>query len=147
MNSSLPAAQSSPAPNERERLRRLVQQRELCGLANDTKWDELITAMRAREDWRPSYRCKCLDGPVSDWDAEWFHHVPFPLISVEWLDIEFKQETHRGMLIAPATTDHSPWIEHLLRGAGLDYRKGNTLIRIFGYSPRSYDLFDTVIDK
>lgn len=141
-NSALPTAKNSPSPTDREKLRRVIQQRELCGLANDTKWNELVTAIRTREDWRPRYRYKCIDGPLSDWDAEWFHHLPFPLISVEWLDLEFIQETRRGRLIPPATMDHSPWMEQLLRRAGLDYRKGNTMIRVFGYSPRSYDLFD-----
>jgi hypothetical protein len=142
MNNSLPTAKSSQSPDECDRLRRVVQQRELCGLANDTKWDEFISAMRARDGWRPSYRYKCIDGTPSHWDAEWFYHLPFPLISVEWLDMAFVQKTHRGMLIPPGTTDHSPWIEDLLRRVGLEYQKGSAMIRIFGYSPKSYDLFD-----
>jgi hypothetical protein len=39
-------------------------------------------------------------------------------------------------------TDYSPWLEELLCRVGLEYQKGITMIRIFGYSPKSYDLFD-----
>lgn len=142
MDPSLPSAKSAHSTDERPKLQRVIVERQLCGLANDTKWDEFISAMRARKDWRPSYRYKCIDGPPSGWDVEWFYHLPFPFISVEWLDISVTQQTHRGMLIPPVVTDHSPWIVELLQSIGLDYQQGGTMIRIFGYSPKSLDLFD-----
>ena len=142
MSSSIPTAGSLSSPEDCDRLRRVVQQRGLCGLANDTKWDELIDAMRAREGWKPKFRCKCIDSTPSYWDGEWFYHLPFPLLSLEWLDIEFIERTHRGRLIAPVFTDHSAWLEELLVRVGFEYQKGSALIRIFGYSPKSSDLFD-----
>ena len=143
MDASLPTAKSARSPNEHRALRRVIAERGLCGLANDTKWDEFISAMRAREGRRPSYRCKCIDGPPSSWDAEWFYHLPFPLISVEWLDVFFLQKTREHRLPPRVhVTDHSPWLEELLRRVGLEYQKGSTMIRIFGYSPKSLDLFD-----
>jgi hypothetical protein len=143
MDETLPNAKSARSPDERKKLRRIVAQRGLCGLANDTKWDELIEAMRVRPDWRPSYRYKCIDGPPSGWDAEWFYHLPFPMLSVEWMDVCHMQEVRVHRL--PARTDvldHSEWIEKLLKGIGLDYHKGTNMIRIFGYSPRRMELFD-----
>jgi hypothetical protein len=142
MSEMLPNAKSACSPTEREKLRRIIRQRGLGGLANDTKWNELIEAMRARTEWRPSYRCKCIDGPPSPWDAEWFYHLPFPLLSVEWLDIYYLQEVREHPLLPSRVVDHSAWIEPLLRDIGLDYRKGDAMIRIFGYSPRSLELFD-----
>lgn len=141
MNSSLTKSRSARSPDEREKIKRVIAERGLAGLANDTKWDEFVEAMRARS-WRPSYRFKCVDGPVSDWDVEWFYHLPFPLISVEWLDVVFLQEEKKHQLVAPQVTDHSPWIEAMLTSAGLDFRKGTEMIRIFGYAPRSLELFD-----
>src|SRR5882672_2984763 len=99
MNPNLPNAKSSRSPREREQIQRLIATRQLCGLANDTKWNELIEAMRQRTDRWPSYRFKCVDGPPSGWDVEWFYHLPFPMISVEWLDIGFVQVVHEGLLI------------------------------------------------
>ena len=98
MDASLPTAKSARSPDERAKLKRVIEERGLCGLANDTKWDEFISGMRARQDWRPSYRYKCIDGPPSSWDVEWFYHLPFPLVSVEWLDVGFLQETREHRL-------------------------------------------------
>jgi hypothetical protein len=143
MSDSLPTAKSVRSPIDREKLRRVVENRGLCGLANDTKWDEFVSGVRAHKDWRPRYRYKCIDGPPLGWDVEWFYHLPFPLMSVEWLDIAHLQEQRERRLPPRVhTTDHSPWLEELVRRAGLEYTKGTTMIRIFGYSPKSNDLFD-----
>ena len=142
MNENLPNAKSARSPDEREKLKHIIVQRGLCGLANDTKWDEFIDAMRIRE-WRPSYRYKCIDGPLSEWDVEWFYHLPFPMVSVEWLDMFHVQEIRVDRLpVRTDVLDHSEWLEKLLRDIGLDYRKGAKMMRIFGYSPRSMELFD-----
>jgi len=39
-------------------------------------------------------------------------------------------------------TDHSEWLVELLKRVGLDFEKGRIVIRIFAYSPKSFDLFD-----
>jgi hypothetical protein len=144
MEPTVPTAKGVLLPEERKKLRRIVVQRGLCGLANDTKWDEFIAAMRAPRDWIPKYRCKCIDAPPSlYWDTAWFYHLPFPLLSVEWLDIEFLQTTYEHRLPPRIhVTDHSPWLEEVLNRVGLDYRKGKFMIRIFGYAPRDMELFD-----
>lgn len=142
MNPNLPSAKSQTKIGEREKLCSVIAQRNLCGLANDTKWNELIDAMRQREGWKPSYRFKCVDGPPSEWDAEWTYHLPFPFISVEWFDLAFIQEKREHRLIQPLTTDHSLWIEELLTDIGFDYTKGKKMLRIFGYSPRNLEHFD-----
>jgi hypothetical protein len=143
MDEHLPNAKSARSADERDKIRRIVMQRGLCGLANDTKWDELINAMRARPDWRPSFRYKCVDGQPSEWDVEWSYHLPFPMLSIEWLDIHFAQEV-RAHRLPPRIeiVDHSGWIEDLLKNIGLDFRKGSKMIRVFGYSPRGLDLFE-----
>ena len=140
---SLPNAKSARSPDEREKLQRVIVDRNLCGLANDTKWNELIGYMRARADWRPSYRYKCIDGPPSGWDVEWFYHLPFPLLSVEWLDIGYLQEIREARLPPRVSViDHSVWMVPLLQQIGLDFRVGANMVRVFGYYPRSAELFD-----
>lgn len=142
---SLPTAKSQAKPNDRQRLRRVAKRLHLCGLANNTKWDEFINAMRDRQDWKPRYRCKCVDGPPSPWDREWFYHLPFPMMSVEWLDVEFlEQARERRLPRRVHTTDHSAWIEELLQRVRLEYEKGTGMIRIFGYSPKNRELFDVL---
>ena len=92
----------------------------------------------------PKNRCKCIDAPLyNDWDSDWFYHLPFPLISVEWIDVQFLEEAREHRL-PPVThlTDHSEWIEKLLNRLGLEYAKGQRMIRIFGYSPKDMEFFD-----
>lgn len=139
-------AESSYPRIERPRLRRIIAERNLCGLANDTKWNELLEEMRKRrlaDAWVPSFRFKTVDAYVSGWDAEWFHHLPFPMICVEWLDLPFLVET-REHRIPPKihVTDHSEWIGSLLGSIHFDYRRGTKMFRIFGYGPRDLALFD-----
>jgi hypothetical protein len=140
----VPNSKSGQLNGEREKLKRLVARRNLCGLANDTKWDELINAMRARDrDWTPRFRFKCIDGPPSGWDSEWFYHLPFPMLSAEWLDISCTQEiTNNRLPRCTQIIDHSRWIVEILDKAGLDYQTGKTMIRVFGYSPKDQTLFD-----
>ena len=96
--------ETSPLPNtgsndEKERIRAVVAERGLVGAANDDKWGHLLDAMRQRQGWIPSYRYKCVDGPASKWDAEWWYHLPFPMMSVEWFDLCCYQEIRRGALL------------------------------------------------
>ena len=130
------------SPDEKAKLRRIIVERGLCGLANDTKWDEFISAIRQSDGWIPRFRFRCLDGYVSRWDSEWSYHLPFPFLSVEWFDVESHRDPYPGIQRPPDTTDQSPWLTTLLDGIGLDYLRGVTSIRIFGYSPRNLDLFD-----
>lgn len=140
---SLPNAKSAHPDVSRDKLRRIVAARGLGGLANDTKWDEFINTMRTHQGPKPSFRFKCIDGPPSRWDTEWSYHLPFPLISVEWFDIGNKRtvwEPHRLKL--STVVEDLEWLIPILAGIGLDYRVGNEMIRIFGYTPRSLELFD-----
>jgi hypothetical protein len=135
--------QNRPFVSEIPRLRKQAQREGLSGLASDTKWDELLSEMRDRdESWTPSFRFLCIDADrPSGWDGEWWHHLPFPFISVRWFDLTYHEKIHRGYILAPQIVDHSPWITKRLTDIGLDYEKGPEAIRIFGYSPRDYTDF------
>jgi GGDEF domain-containing protein len=116
------------------KLRRLVVRLNLTGLANDTKWEELLTAMRSKAVWVPKFRYRCIDSDfVSSWDGEWLHHVPMPMISVAWMDLRhFEFDRH----LPPRLIYHSVELCELLDRIGLDYTVGDHAIRIFGYAPR-----------
>lgn len=78
---------------------------------------------------------------VGMWNG--INHLPFPLLSVEWLEIAHLQEVRDLRLpVRKTVIDHSGWIVDLLRQVGLDCRVGATMIRVFGYSPQSDELFD-----
>ncbi|MBI5381158.1 MAG: hypothetical protein HZA31_04595 [Opitutae bacterium] len=57
-------------------------------LMNDTKWREICFAFAAFEQ-RPAWRTRdFLNGHISDWDSEWYHHIGPNYCSIEWLEID-----------------------------------------------------------
>ena len=140
-------SETSPQPksgtdSEKSKIRAVVSSRGLSGCANDLKWGKLLDAMRYREGWTPSYRFKCVDGTASSWDTEWWYHLPFPMMSVEWFDIAYFQEIRTGASTEPKIVDHSDWIVRVLRDAKFSYDVIGDVIRIFGYLPKSLDDLD-----
>ncbi len=142
MSDTSPQPNATPDPDEIARVRGVVASRGLAGAANDTKWGRLLDAMRQRSAWCPSFRYKCVDGPASNWDTEWWYHVPLPMISVEWLDISLTQPVQRGMLLESESIDHSAWIVTLLDECRFCYDMVGDVIRIHGYLPKSFDLLE-----
>jgi hypothetical protein len=145
-------SETSPQPNtgteaEKSKIRAVISQRRLTGCANDVKWGKLLDAMRHREDWTPSYRYKCVDGLPSQWDAEWWYHLPFPMMSVEWFDIATRQTLSKGHLFAAQEVDHSDWIIQILNDATFCYDVIEDVIRIFGYLPKSFDSLQVKSDS
>ena len=110
-----------------ERTRRYVEREGLVGVLNDTKWEELIQAMRALA-FGPRYRPKHVraKGPA-DWDGEWYYHLR-PFSCVEWVDID------------PLDRDHSPPIDHTaeveaaLRRIHVPFSREGQYLRVWGYT-------------
>jgi hypothetical protein len=130
---------------ERTSVKNVVITRHLCGLANDTKWEEFFSAIR-RETWSPKslpdFRFKRVDAAASTWTADWWH-TPMVSASIEWWDVRFVEEVRDNRLPQNIeVVDHSPRIESILRSVGFDYIKGTQMFRIFGYSPKDLTLFD-----
>ncbi len=133
----------------RQHIRRIVEERGLTGLANDTKWRELREAMLEFEGpphWRaePRFRFKTIDEPwVGSWDSSWLTHHPYDFLAVEWLDVELLVRQHVGALVPPQVVrDDSAWVEPLLERIGFDRARGRGFVRLFGYAPRNMDLFE-----
>lgn len=133
-----------PFVSEIPKLRKIIAAEGLSGLANDTKWNELLKNMRSRgvKDWRPGYRFRCIGSDyVSGWDGEWSHHLPFPFISVRWFDLSYHEDVTTARLLPTKTIDHSAELQELLSTIGFDFEGGPEAIRIFGYAPRDYTDF------
>jgi hypothetical protein len=100
--------------------------------------------VRSLEGWQPSYRSKWVNGHVSGWDTEWYYHLPFPFVGVEWFDIGLHEHVRSGRLIAPAIIDHSEEITSVLAKIGFDFEVRDDVARIWGYFPKSYEDFPPV---
>nr|WP_252512190.1 DUF6678 family protein [Acinetobacter baumannii] len=72
---------------EQKSIDQAIAKQQWVGAANNTKWSELITFMQ-NDDKSPSYRyCWMPNHFISNWDVEWFGHIPRPFAGVLWLDI------------------------------------------------------------
>lgn len=129
-----------PFVSEIPRLKKLIAAENLVGLANNTKWNELFTYMREsiqfEPKWIPCFRFNCIDSDyISVWDNEWYNHLPYPMLSVMWFEIEYKEECVKKNNTEIVTIDHSARLESLIKSIGFEYEKGSTSLRIYGYSP------------
>jgi hypothetical protein len=71
--------------------RRKAEAQGLVSLMNDTKWKELCFAFNALEP-KPAWRTHdLLNGHLSDWDTEWFHHVGPDYCTIQWMEIDPRQ--------------------------------------------------------
>lgn len=136
---SLPLADSVPLGYDKEKITSQAKIKFSGSLANDTKWNELIEYMRCLDGWRPSYRSKWVTGHVSEWDTEWFYHLPFPFVGVEWLDLGMHQSISRGRLLDREIIDHTSEFTDLLKRIGFEFEVWSDVVRIWGYAPKSYD--------
>ncbi|MBR8157684.1 hypothetical protein KDX20_24945 [Burkholderia cenocepacia] len=130
MQSELPMADAVPHGINKAKILSQVRNRFAGALANDTKWNELISFMRALEKWRPSYRSKWVNGHVSRWDVEWFYHLPFPFVGVEWMDIGL----HQSASVTHEAVDHSALVLSKLAEIGFEFEArwtGQPFVDIF----------------
>ena len=138
----LPGAGARNDPATRRKIRLLIAARNLAGAANDTKWNELIDHFRRQQGWRPSYRTRWVNGHVSEWDTEWFYHLPFPFAGVEWFDIGLWQTIWpKNGLEVRTTVDHTKAVVDVVRRIGFAFEVRADVLRIWGYLPKSYDDF------
>lgn len=140
-----PMADAKFREDQKEKSLKAIEERRLVGAANNAKWNKLITHMRERgqskENWLPSYRWKTVEEYISGWDVEWWYHLPFPFVGVEWFDIGLHELVPVGRLAPDKTIDHSDWIIPLLEDIRFEHEKAGDTVRIWGYLPKSYEDF------
>ncbi|WP_322052076.1 DUF6678 family protein [Paraburkholderia bannensis] len=137
MQPEFPMADAVPRGVNKTKILSEARKKFTGALANDTKWNELISFMRSLREWRPSYRSKWVNGHVSEWDVEWFYHLPFPFVGVEWIDLGL----HERASLRHEVVDHSALILSKLAEIGLEFEARGDVARIWGYAPKSYEDF------
>ncbi|OPB01039.1 hypothetical protein BFW87_01180 [Pseudomonas fluorescens] len=140
--SELPRADARQNDTNRKKIKAVVSKQNLASAANNTKWNELIDYFRQRSGWHPSYRSKSITGHISDWDVEWFYHLPFPFAYVEWFDIGLWQAApSKGALLPQTFIDHTEEISGVVAQIGFEFEVRADVLRIWGYLPKSYEDF------
>ncbi|WP_426212661.1 DUF6678 family protein [Massilia sp. TWP1-3-3] len=138
----LPSARTAHDDAARKKIDAAVAARNLGCVSNNTRWDELINYFRQLSGWRPSYRSKSVSGHISEWDVEWFYHLPLPFASVEWFDIGLWEDVPaQGRLLAPSIIDHTDEVSIVVKQIGFEFEVRGDVLRIWGYMPKSYEDF------
>jgi len=131
----------------RERAYEIIQQRGLCGCMNNTKWNELRTAMLNEMPFPPRYVVKYLfedeaavaaqaqligkDAPyMGDWD-EGFD--PDGFFAIEWVMVRPRYLKHRGRLVPPKVVDAGEKFVEILKRYSINYEESDGAYRIYGY--------------
>jgi hypothetical protein len=136
-----------PFISEIPKFQKIIAKRGLVGLASNAKWNELITIMRdmQKSDWSPGFRYQLVTScDVSSWDGEWWHHLPFPMVSVMWLDLDCIENIYTPRLLPKKTVNHVDRISEVLSQIGFDFDTSSEVIRIHAYGPKDYTDFPEI---
>ena len=122
--------------NHQKSIANAIQNGQWVSASNNTKWSEFIKFMQD-DDWGPSYRCCWITNKfISQWDAEWFGHLPYPFAGVLWLDISTLEHQIEKPWGHKKIIDHSARFKDLLIKIGLEFEQREDVIRIWGYLPK-----------
>jgi hypothetical protein len=116
---------------------------ELRSVMNDTKWRELIGAMRQLQDrgWLLQHHAKDVRGPWPSprgWDGEWYYHL-YPWKDLEWVDIKCSHREgppYKGPI--PLSDEEqrsvSAEIRATLKENSIPFSIEGGLVRVWGYT-------------
>ncbi len=113
---------------------------------NNTKWNELVFAIRTQMPFPPPFDIKYLTETdhkdtalqnsdvyyFGDWDGENFPNKDF-YCNIEWLKIRPRYLKHQGRLLPPITIDATKEFEEILIKHNVPYEIENGLYIIYGY--------------
>lgn len=133
----------------KERARKIIQQRNLCSYMNDTKWNELRTAMMNDMPFPPPFIIKFLfeDEAVGEKDfygdvnyfGDWYEafaiegHCFNGAFAVEWIKVRPRYLKHRGQLVMPEVINAEEKFVEILKRYSIPYEEGDGVYCIYGY--------------
>lgn len=131
--------------NLREKVLQIVMERNLCSYMNNTKWNELITAIEEKMPFPPPFEIKYLTENdfsnelqnedvyyLGDWRGENFPSKEY-YFNIEWLKVRPRYLKYCGKLIMPEIIDGSKMFETILNEYHIPYEERNGLYCIYGY--------------
>lgn len=132
----------------REKLQRLIEERQLVGYTNDTRWRELFAELD-KQGLRSclSSRLKWLfqeeltawsfwNIPVAGY-IEYGDLGPIAFREIEWLEIDAVEHRRVGALIPDRDKDRSGVLEEVCKQCRVALSVNDTVFRIWGYKSPS----------
>lgn len=131
------------AENLKEKVFKIVKQRNLCSYMNNTKWKELINSMLNDMPFPPPYDIKYVDLPAEDYNinkdiyyhGDWYEPFQFTeeYVAIEWIKIKPAILKHRGFLISPEVIDETQELINILEKYNIPYEEKDGIYTIYGY--------------
>ncbi|KGR74962.1 hypothetical protein CD33_14625 [Ureibacillus sinduriensis BLB-1 = JCM 15800] len=120
---------------------KVITERNLVSIMNDTKWRELQDAVINNLLFPPPYQIKYLlenqlhpeefEADVSYW-GDWKEGI-VPFYSVEWIRVRPRYLKYRGRLVSPEVVDITDDFVKLLMELSIPYRLRSDTYYIYGY--------------
>lgn len=117
-----------------DKLTKLIFDRQLVSVMNQTKWREFASAMTSNPAFIPTAKVTYIDGYVSD-----FSYLDWECIRLgenrmfEKIDIDPIKREYIGRLVSQAETDFSEWVKQALNQYSIPFEKIDGIFRINGY--------------
>lgn len=115
-------------------LFRIIQQRQLTSVMNQTKWRQLVQELSLSEQYNPQVRYKTIQSPqLYGFSHVWWDELLQISASIEWLDINPLKSEYQGRLLPSKITDYSAETETAIRRAKVPFTREENCFRIWGY--------------
>lgn len=133
--------------NFKDKVFHIIRKRNLCSYMNNTKWTELISAVKNEMPFPPAFSIKYLTQETvtqnddigtedvyywGDWDGENFPTQEF-YFNIEWIKVRPRYLKHIGKLTASELVDGSKIFEEILYKYNIPYDEKDGLYCIYGY--------------
>lgn len=130
----------------KEKVKKIVLQRNLCSYMNSTKWNELRNAMLNEMPFPPPFSIKYLDTEYKEelqhdvyYLGDWYYglsidgHYFDASFAIEWIKIRPRYLKQRGMLIEPEIIDAEDVFVEILKKYSIPYEECSGVYYIYGY--------------
>lgn len=124
----------------------IVCERNLCSCMNNTKWCELINAIKMEMPFPPAFSMKYITEESAahsriktedvdywgDWTGENFPSQEY-YFNIEWIKVRPCYLKYRGKMIAPELVDESKIFKDILKRYNIPFEEKDGLYCIYGY--------------
>jgi hypothetical protein len=115
-------------------LLKIINERNLVSVMNNTKWKRLAKAITAERELEPFVRSKdIIDESITGFSLNDWGFTEYNPAIFEWLDIDPIKRNRVGGLVPDIETDITSFILQALAESNVPYSKEGNYFRVWGY--------------